>query len=38
MVTVPNPFGDGKASARITEILESALCEEVDLPRMSMVL
>lgn len=38
MVTVPNPFGDGKASARIVDILESSLCEEVDSPVMSMVL
>jgi UDP-N-acetylglucosamine 2-epimerase (non-hydrolysing) len=38
MVTVPNPFGDGKASERIVDILESSLCEEVDSPVMSMVL
>jgi UDP-N-acetylglucosamine 2-epimerase (non-hydrolysing) len=38
MVTVPNPFGDGKASVRIADILESSLCEEVDSPVMSMVL
>lgn len=38
MVTVPNPFGDGKASERIVDILESSLGEEVDSPVMSMVL
>jgi UDP-N-acetylglucosamine 2-epimerase len=38
MVTVPNPFGDGQASARILEVLESALCEAVDSRRRSMVL
>jgi UDP-N-acetylglucosamine 2-epimerase (non-hydrolysing) len=38
MVTVPNPFGDGKASSRIAEILESSLCEEVDAGVMRMVL
>jgi len=38
MVTVPNPFGDGKASIRIAEILASSLCEDVESPVMSMVL
>lgn len=38
MVTAPNPFGDGRAGERIAEILESALLDEVDLPRMAMVL
>lgn len=38
MVTVPNPFGDGRASERIVDILESSLTEEVDSPVMSMVL
>jgi UDP-N-acetylglucosamine 2-epimerase (non-hydrolysing) len=38
MVTVPNPFGDGKASIRIAEILASSLCEDVESPLMSMVL
>jgi UDP-N-acetylglucosamine 2-epimerase (non-hydrolysing) len=38
MVTAPNPFGDGRAGERIAEVLESALLDEVDLPRMAMVL
>jgi len=38
MVTAPNPFGDGRAGDRISEILESALLDEVDLPAMAMVL
>jgi UDP-N-acetylglucosamine 2-epimerase (non-hydrolysing) len=38
MVTVPNPFGDGRASERIAEILAGSLCEEVESPTMSMVL
>ena len=38
MVTAPNPFGDGRAGDRISEILESALLDEVDMPAMAMVL
>jgi len=38
MVTVPNPFGDGRASERIAEILAASLCEDVESPTMSMVL
>jgi UDP-N-acetylglucosamine 2-epimerase len=38
MVTVPNPFGDGRASWRIAEILASSLVDEVESPSISLVL
>jgi UDP-N-acetylglucosamine 2-epimerase (non-hydrolysing) len=38
MVTVPNPFGDGRASWRIAEILASSLVDEVESTSISMVL
>ena len=38
MVTVPNPFGDGRAAERIVDILDSALRDEVESPAMTMVL
>lgn len=38
MVTVPNPFGDGRASMRIAEILASSLVDDVESPTVSMVL
>jgi UDP-N-acetylglucosamine 2-epimerase (non-hydrolysing) len=38
MVNVANPFGDGRAGERISEILESALIDEVELAPMAMVL
>ncbi len=38
MVSGPNPFGDGKAGERISEILESALVEEHDTASVEMVI
>jgi len=38
MVAGPNPFGDGKAGDRISEILESALIDEYDTSAAEMVI